>query len=300
MSEKDMNDEREAPNEVSKLVDIRSFRQRLGIPERHQVAAELIQSAGNEIVTILGKTFIAAGRSDLIPRTMAYALNSICDHLGSVESGIRSRLLDNTSDYLVAQRLGNRSLQYRKLFSYLVKKGCVLEAPLIQELQLFRDLEVRAPVSIAVLCSGTRFKAFAIQTPAQTYLVCLDKAAELKLDDVADLHIREVPSPSDDCPAPLATLKSLSSRSKLVKAGYLRHMDSDGELSAAPNDTGYVCSVWLDDDVDGGWVTSRAYQHYDSLALVTYVLDELCKAVQQSRPAGSRQSVANSSLDPER
>lgn len=295
-----MNDEREAPNEVSKLVDIRSFRQRLGIPERHQLAAAMIQSAGNEIVTILGKTFITAGRSDLIPRTMAYALNSICDHLGAAESGIRSRLLDNTSDYLVAQRLGNRSLQYRKIFGYLSKKNHTLEAPFTQELQLFRDLEVRTQVAIAVLCSGARFKALAIQTPAQTYLVCLDKAAELKMDDVADLHIREVPSPSNDCPAPLASLKSLTSRAKLVKAGYLRHMDNDGELSAAPSDKGYVCSVWLDDDVDGGWVTSKAYLHYDSLALVTYVMDELSKAIQQTRPAGARQSVANSSLDPDR
>lgn len=295
-----MNDEREAPNEFSKLVDIRSFRQRLGIPERNQIAAEMVQSTGNEIVAILGKTFLAAGRGDLIARTMAYALNSVCDHLVEGESGVRSRLLDNTSDFLVAQRLGNRSLHYRKLFSYLVKSGCTLDAPFTHDLQLFRDLEVRVQVSMGVVCSGSRFKAFAIQTPSQTYLVCLDKAAELKSEDVADLHIREIPPPGDESVAPLSVLKGLSSRAKLVKTGFLRHMDNDGELSAASNDKGYVCSVWLDDDVDGGWVTSKAYLHYDSLALVTYVLDELSKAIHETKPGSARQSVAKGSLDPDR
>lgn len=268
-------------SENKKLVDIRFIRQQRGILEREEQAAALIQSVGEDLVAALNEKLDRTGRADLLPRALAYAINHASGAKDPARTTIGNRVANNTVDFVVAMDLGPKSDAFLTLHRHLSRHGSTIEKPaqfLVTIPNYGADL-----IEAAVVADQSKFKAFVLSSPDSSFLICIDKNSGR-----LDLHLRELQCSLTGVAVPLQQCQGLGNRAHLIKSGLLAHMAHDGELSLASRDAGYLCSVWMDDDVAGGWISTRVYLRYDALDYVRFVLDDLVRQTTQKPGKGRR------------
>lgn len=262
----------------NKLVDIRHFRQQKGILERDVQAAELVKSAGEAIISSLQESLGRQGRPDLLPRVLAYSINHPSWSKDPTRPSIGNRVANNTVDFVVAMDLGPKIQGLLGLHHHLSRLRNSIESPA----EFLVTIPNHGPdlIEAAVLVDKPTFKALVVSSPDKTYLACIDKNG-----NTLDLHLRVLATPDTGHRLSLLECRELRSRSSLIKAGLLGHMAHDGELSLAYRDAGYLCSIWMDEDVAGGWISAQVYVRYDDLDFVRFVLDEL--VLQTTREPGN-------------
>lgn len=253
----------------SNLVDIKSVRKERGLQEAEVRVASLIDETADELLRVLAARMGDIGRPDLIPRALAKVM--LAGKRDNRTVGCVS--VTRAFDFVVAKELADAIPMYQELMRYLVKHHHGATNPL-QLICPHRELNEDIAVETSWYCNGINFKTLAIKCKFMTLAIMIDTR-----DGSTDLHLRDCRDLRTRDPMPLNELQDLHRRAHCIERGWLRHMSPDLDLGHAVRDAGYICSVWSDSDVDGGWVTNRSFYRYDMVQMATDLVSALLRAI---------------------